>query len=96
MPSFEQHAKLVLKCKLCEYTPDPASTMGEFEMHFKLEHSEVVDSDGNPDIAMELLPLCLTHNTFLRFIESRPTGGGFKDYFYCPVDNAETFIKRGA
>lgn len=78
---------LMMECKLCDYRPPETSTMGEFEMHFRLEHE-------GADVAMRLSAVCPDHATTMEHIESKPTGGGFKDWFRCPTADCTGFIKR--
>jgi len=78
---------LMLTCKLCEWRPPETSPMADVEMHFKVEHD-------NADLALNLSVICTECAAIMEFVESRPTGGGFKDHHLCPNGGSTGYIKR--
>lgn len=77
---------LKLKCKLCPWIPPEDSKLEASQLHFQVEH----DQD---EVQYALVAFC-TCGTSMTHTETRPTGGGFKDYLRCDACGNTGFIKR--
>lgn len=78
---------LVLACHHCGQRPPPDSVMEAQLLHFQIEH----DTD---DVHLDLVAVC-TCGATMTLTETRPTGGGFHDYFCCEPCGNTGRIKRG-
>jgi len=79
--------RLRLRCHECEWLPPDDLEMALVEAHYGMEHP------GAEKIKLDLLPVC-TCGTVMEFAHTRPTGGGFRDYFRCPADKSTGFVRR--
>lgn len=77
---------LRLECHHCHWTPPTDMTMQIVQMHFNMDHE-------NGPMTMDLAAVCSCGET-MTFVESRPTGGGHKDYFRCEVCDNTGALKR--
>lgn len=77
---------LTLQCKDCGWRPPEDATMEAVQLHFQVEH----DTDK---VTLDLVAVCACGAT-MGHAASRPTGGGFKDYFRCPADGNTGFVIR--
>lgn len=66
-----------LQCKPCGWAPPPDMQMEGVQLHFQVDH----DTD---DVTLDLVAVCSCGEA-MALTESRPTGGGTKDYFKCGV-----------
>lgn len=66
---------LTLQCKHCAYRPPANSVIEAFALHTEVEH----DTDS---YELDLVPVC-SCGAAMTHTETRPTGGGFKDYVRC-------------
>ena len=80
-------SSLRLRCHECGWVPPDDLQMALVEAHYGMEHPDT------EKITLDLLPVCPC-GTAMEFTHSRPTGGGFKDYFRCPADGSTGFAKR--
>lgn len=80
------NSTLTLQCKHCDHRPDEKSVVEAFALHCQVEH----DTD---DYRFDLVAVC-TCGAAMTHAESRPTGGGFKDYVTCPACGNTGYIKR--
>ncbi len=60
--------------------------MGVAQAHMQTEH-------GTTEVHFDLAAAC-TCGTTMVLESSRPTGGGFKDYFVCPACANTGFVRR--
>lgn len=65
-----------LQCKRCLWVPPEDATMEAVQLHVQVEH----DTD---EVALDLVAAC-SCDAAMTVTESRPTGGGTKDYLECP------------
>lgn len=79
---------LRLQCSACEWVPTKDMRVDHARLHFQVEH----DTD---QVTLEMVPVC-TCGAVMEHTESRPTGGGFKDYVKCPACGNTGFVKRDA
>ena len=68
---------LMLECHICHWRPPEDMTMQVAAMHFQYDHD-------TEEIRMDLSAVCTCGET-MTLTETRPTGGGFKDWFCCGV-----------
>lgn len=80
------NGRLALKCKLCPWRPADATVMEAVLLHMNVEH----DTD---QVALDMVAVCSCGST-MEFGETRPTGGGFKDYVVCEECGNTGYIKR--
>jgi hypothetical protein len=78
---------LRLSCRECKWIPDQRLTVGVFRAHCKEEH-------GSPDVGLDLVPVCKCGTIMNATGETKPTGGGTKDYFECPKCGSVGFVKK--
>ena len=81
-----RNASLRLQCKPCGWVPPEGMAMEGVQLHFQVDH----DTDA---VTLDLVPVC-TCGEAMTVTESRPTGGGTKDYVACGVCGNIGFIKR--
>ena len=79
-------ASMRLQCKPCGWVPPADMTMQDARLHFQVDH----DTDK---VTLDLVAVCscgeaMTHT------ESRPTGGGMKDYLVCGVCGNTGYVRR--
>lgn len=79
--------RLRLWCRRCNWLPPEDMEMALVEAHYGLEHP------GAEKLALDLAPRCDCGDR-MDHTETKPTGGGFKDYFRCPGCGAKGFAKR--
>lgn len=77
---------LLLECAECGHRPPPDSVQEALLLHFQVEH----DTDK---IHMNLSAVCTCGKT-MTFVETKPTGGGVRDWFRCDADGNEGFVFR--
>lgn len=82
-----RYKHMALACKVCGHRPAPDSVMEATLLHFQVDH----DTD---QIEFDLVAVC-DCGAAMKLTESRPTGGGFKDWFVCPACGAEGYVYRG-
>lgn len=81
-------ASMRLQCKPCGWIPPEGMVMEGVQMHFQVDH----DTD---EVTLDLVPAC-TCGEAMTHTGSRPTGGGFKDYFACGVCGNTGYVRRDA
>lgn len=64
-----------LQCKHCQWAPPESMQMEGVLLHFQVEH----DTD---QVHFDLVAVC-TCGAAMTVTNSRPTGGGIKDYLSC-------------
>ena len=80
---------LRLACKQpCGWRPPEGMTMRDAQLHFQVEH----DTD---EVTFDLVTVC-SCGAAMDHTESKPTGGGFKDYVKCPACGNTGHLKRDA
>jgi len=79
-------AAMRLQCHRCGWVPPGDMEMQHAQLHFQVEH----DTD---EVRLDLVAVC-TCGEAMTFTESRPTGGGFKDYFLCGVCGCTGYVRR--
>ena len=77
---------LRLQCSPCGWVPPADMRMDHAQLHFQVEH----DTD---EVKLEMVAVC-TCGAVMEHTQSRPTGGGFKDYVKCPACGNTGFLKR--
>lgn len=81
-----RNAHMRLQCQPCGWPlPDAMKVEGAL-LHMQVEH----DTD---EVRLDLVALC-TCGEAMTHTESRPTGGGIKDYMRCGVCGNTGYIKR--
>lgn len=70
-----RHASMRLQCQRCGWVPPEGATMEAVLLHMQVDH----DTD---EVKLELVAVCSCGAT-MTHTESKPTGGGFKDYVKC-------------
>lgn len=83
-----RNASMRLQCGTCGWVPLEGMRIDEAALHFAVDH----DTDK---VAFELVAVC-TCGEVMTHTESRPTGGGFKDYLLCGVCGNTGYIRREA
>jgi hypothetical protein len=78
--------RLVLECATCHHRPAPDSVLEALSLHFLVEHD-------TEDVNLNLIAVC-TCGAAMDFIEAKPTGGGFFDWYRCTFDGNQGRIKR--
>lgn len=79
-------SRMRLECKPCgERFPDD-TRMEAVQLHCQVEH----DTD---EVILNLVATC-SCAAAMELVNSRPTGGGMKDYFRCPACGNTGFTKR--
>ena len=79
-------ASMRLQCKLCPWVPSETATMEAVQLHVQVEH----DTD---EVALDLVAVC-SCGAAMTLTVSKPTGGGFKDYFACGACGNTGYIIR--
>lgn len=77
---------LRLQCKHCGHRPPEDSAIEAFALHCQIEH----DTDK---VELDLVAVC-TCGAAMTHTQTRPAGGGFKDYVTCPACGNTGHIKR--
>lgn len=78
---------LRLWCHECKWLPPDDLQMALVEAHYGMEHP------GAEKITLDMLPVCVCGKP-MESTRTRPTGGGFKDYFSCPACGSTGFVIR--
>lgn len=68
---------LRFQCQRCGWVPPEDMKMQDARLHFQVDH----DTD---DVKFDLVPAC-TCGEAMTITDSRPTGGGVKQYLLCGV-----------
>ena len=80
MPDLgNRNASMRLQCQPCGWVPPAAMKLEAALLHFQVEH----DTD---QVTFDLVAVC-TCGAAMTVTESRPTGGGTKDYLACVCGN---------
>lgn len=82
-------SSLRLRCHECKWLPPDDLEMSLVEAHYGMEHPAA------EKITLDLVPVCACGEA-MGLTHTRPTGGGFKDYFQCPADGNTGFARRDA
>lgn len=82
------NGSLELQCKLCDYRPRRRTKVEAVALHCQVEHDTA-------ELAMDLVAVCAC-GASMEHAETRPTGGGFKDYVRCPACGSTGYIRRDA
>jgi hypothetical protein len=80
-------SRLRLWCHHCRWLPPEDMEMALVQAHYGLEHPDA------GKITLDLKPACPCGDP-MEHTETRPTGGGFKDYFTCPACGSTGWAKR--
>ena len=72
--------------KRCRYTPPDGMRLGEVQRHYQAEH-------GTDEVTFDLVVKCSCGGE-MAVTDTRPTGGGVKDYVLCGDCGNTGFIKR--
>jgi len=75
-----------LQCHACGWIPPENMTIRDAQLHFQVEH----DTD---EIKFDLVAACACGEA-MTVTDSRPTGGGIKDYLTCGVCGNTGYIRR--
>lgn len=75
-----------LQCKPCGWVPPDDMPMEGAQLHFQVEH----DSD---EVKFDLVA-ARSCGAAMEHTETRPTGGGFKDYMRCPACGNTGYVRR--
>ena len=78
------NSRLRLECRFCQWVPPEGMQMAIVQAHFDMDHDTGV-------VHLNLVPAC-TCGASMEHTESRPTGGGSKDYFRCSADGSTGFV----
>lgn len=78
---------LRLWCRECKWLPPGDLQMALVEAHYGMEHPDA------EKITLDMLPVCVCGKPMESTV-TRPTGGGFKDYFSCPACGSTGFAIR--
>lgn len=79
-------ASMRLQCKPCGWVPPDDMPMEGAQLHFQVEH----DTDK---VTFDLVAVC-TCGEAMTVTDSRPTGGGIKDYMVCGVCGSTGYVRR--
>ncbi len=80
-------ARLRLQCKYCDWIPPENAVMEAVALHCQVDHD-------TSEIALDMVAVC-SCGASMTLTESRPTGGGMKDYMGCPAcGNTGHLIRR--
>jgi hypothetical protein len=71
----KRNASMRLQCQACGWPPPEDATMEAVLLHFQVDH----DTD---EVKMDLVGVC-SCGAAMDVTDTRPTGGGFKDYMKC-------------
>jgi hypothetical protein len=77
-----------LQCQPCGWRPPEDMKVEAVLLHMQVEH----DTD---EIRLDLVAVCSCGEA-MTITESRPTGGGFKDYAVCGVCGNTGYVRRDA
>lgn len=83
-----RNAHMRLQCKRCSVAWPGNAVMEAVLLHMQVEH----DTD---EVVLDLVAVC-TCGEAMTFTESRPTGGGSKDYMKCGVCGNTGYVRRDA
>jgi hypothetical protein len=83
-----RNASMRLQCHRCGWYPPEDTLMEAVKLHFEVEH----DTD---EIRLELVGVCSCGEA-MTITESRPTGGGTKEYLECGVCGNTGHLRRDA
>ena len=83
-----RNTSMRLQCQPCGWVPPEDMTMEGAQLHFQVEH----DTD---EVKFELVAVC-TCGAAMKHTETRPMGGGFKDYMTCEACGNTGHITRKA
>lgn len=75
-----------LVCKRCPWIPPETMVMEGILLHFEVEH----DTD-QPELTLEAACTC---GAGMTITDSRPTGGGIKDYLRCGACGNTGYVRR--
>lgn len=75
-----------LQCASCPWVPPDDMPMEGALLHFQVEH----DTD---QVKFDLVAVC-TCGTTMTVTDSRPTGGGIKDYLRCEACGNTGYVRR--
>ena len=75
-----------LQCQPCGWVPPEDMQLEGVQLHFQVEH----DMD---EVKFALVPVC-TCGAAMTVTDSRPTGGGIKDYLECGACGNTGYIRR--
>jgi len=81
-----RRSSMRLQCKPCGWVPPAGMQMEGVLLHFQVEH----DTD---EVTLDLVAACACGEA-MTFTQSRPTGGGTKDYFECGVCGSTGWVRR--
>ena len=81
-----RNASMRLQCQRCGWPPPEDATMEAVLLHMQVEH----DTD---EVKLDLVAVC-TCGAAMTHTETRPAGGGFKDYMSCPACGNTGHVKR--
>lgn len=81
-----RNASLRLQCQPCGWVPPEGMQMEGVLLHFQVDH----DTD---DVKLDLVPVC-TCGEAMTITDTRPTGGGMKDYLSCGVCGNTGHLRR--
>lgn len=76
-----------LQCHQCSWVPPDDMEMQHARLHFQVDH----DTD---DVKLDLVAVC-TCGEAMAVTDSRPTGGGVKDYLECSICGSTGYVRRG-
>lgn len=79
---------LRLQCNPCGWVLPDEMKMEAALLHFQVEH----DTD---EVKLDLAGAC-SCGAAMTYVQSRPTGGGFKDYMKCDACGNTGFVRRAA
>lgn len=81
-----RNASMRLQCHFCGWVPPSDMPMEGAQLHFQVEH----DTD---EVKFDLVAVCAC-GAAMEHTETRPTGGGFKDYMHCPACGNTGYVRR--
>jgi hypothetical protein len=81
-----RNASMRLQCKTCGWPLPDDMTMQDARLHFQVDH----DTDA---VALDLVAVCICGEA-MTVTDSRPTGGGTKDYLTCGVCGNTGYVRR--
>lgn len=81
-------SSLRLQCKHCGWPAPDGMTIRDAQLHFQVDH----DTD---EVKFDLAPVC-TCGEVMAVTDSRPTGGGVKDYLRCGACGNTGYLRREA
>lgn len=83
-----RNAHMRLQCSRCSVAWPDSTKQEAVLLHMQVEH----DTD---EVRLNLVAVC-TCGEAMTFTESRPTGGGIKDYMVCGVCGNTGYVRRDA